>query len=72
MLKFIKVLQMIFSLSIIGLVFVQSKEGGLSSFVGSSAKYRSRRGMEKVIFTLTIIVGVFFSVNSLVLLYMGG
>lgn len=64
-----KIVQLIITIILSGLVLVQSKGGGLSSMVGSGSTYRSRRGLEKVVFIGTIIFGVLFSLNSLLLLY---
>ncbi len=71
MLKIIKMIQLIIAVLLTGLVLIQSKGGGLSSLVGSGTMYRSRRGLEKIIFIATIVLGVLFSINSLVLLYLG-
>lgn len=63
------ILQIIVSLLLIFLVLIQSKSGGLSSAVGASfIAYRSRRGIEKAIFVLTIICSIIFVVNNIVLL----
>lgn len=51
------------------LVLIQSKSGGLSGSVANSfGAYRSRRGIEKGIFILTIVCGIVFTVNSLFLI----
>jgi len=45
---------------------IQSKSSGLSSTLKSSFNmYRSLRGFEKIIFVLTVILGVLLVVNSL-------
>ena len=63
------VVQIIASLALILLVLIQSKSGGLSGSVANSfGMYRSRRGVEKGVFILTIIFGVIFTVNSLFLI----
>ncbi|MBD3366215.1 preprotein translocase subunit SecG [candidate division WWE3 bacterium] len=65
-----KILQLIFAVSLTGLVLIQAKGGGLSNMVGSGAMYRSRRGLEKIVFIATIVLGILFSFNSLFLLYL--
>lgn len=61
-------IQIIASIALILLVLIQSKASGLSSSVASSiGMYRSRRGVEKGVFFLTIAFGVIFTVNSLFL-----
>lgn len=63
------IIQIIASIMLILLVLIQSKSGGLSASVANSfGAYRSRRGIEKGIFILTIIFGIVFTVNSLLLI----
>lgn len=63
------IIQITTSIVLILLVLIQSKSGGLSSSVANSlGAYRSRRGIEKGIFILTIVLGVVFTVNSLFLI----
>lgn len=62
----LRVLQIILSLSLVGLVMLQSRGGGLgSSFGGGGVAYSSRKGLEKTIFSLTIAVGILFAIVSL-------
>jgi preprotein translocase subunit SecG len=50
------------------LTLIQTKGGGLSgSFAGSISFYRSRRGLEKGIFVLTILLGILLVANSLLI-----
>lgn len=64
----ILILQIAFSILVIVLTLVQSKGTGLSSMVSSSiGYYRSRRGIEKAVFMLTILGIVLFSATSLIL-----
>jgi len=70
MIKTIKVIQLIVAISLTALVLIQAKGGGLSSMVSTGTMYRSRRGLERIVFITTIILGVLFSVNSLFLLYL--
>jgi len=64
-----QVVQVLLSIIIVMLTLIQSKGVGLSSSVGSSISfYRSRRGLEKGVFILTIIAGVLLVVNSLLLI----
>ena len=63
------VLEIFFSVAIIGLVIIQPKGTGLgSSFGGSGEMFRSKRGAEKTITYLTVIFAVLFAINSVVLL----
>lgn len=63
-----KVIQILLAIFIVILTLIQSKGKGLSSGLkGSFSMYRSLRGFEKFIFTLTIILGVILVANSLVI-----
>lgn len=65
--NFVYIVQIILGLSLIGLVILQAKGSGLGSTFGSSVSfYSSRRGVEKIIFILTIAVSVLFSLTSLI------
>lgn len=70
MTQFAQILHLVLILVLTGLVMIQAKGGGLSSMVGSGTMYRSRRGLEKVVFVATIISGSLFALNSLLMLYL--
>ncbi len=58
--------QIIIALTLIILVLLQSKGGGLSStFGGSSQVYRSKRGVEKIVGYLTILTVILFFIFSI-------
>lgn len=57
----IPVTQIVLSVVLIALILVQSKGTGLSSvFGGEGNVYRTKRGAEKIIFIVTIVVAVLF------------
>lgn len=57
------------SILMIGLVLIQGKGTGLSSaFGGSFSYYRSKRGVERVVFVSTIVVGLAIVINTFVLI----
>ncbi|OGK55568.1 preprotein translocase subunit SecG [Candidatus Roizmanbacteria bacterium RIFCSPLOWO2_01_FULL_45_11] len=61
------ILQIIVSISLIGLIAIQGKGGGLgSSFGGSITTFSKRRGVEKFVFQLTIGMTVLFLVLSII------
>jgi preprotein translocase subunit SecG len=65
-----QVAQIIVAVTLILLTLIQSKGAGLSSAVsGGIGFYRSRRGIEKAVFILTIVCGVLLVTNSLLLLF---
>lgn len=61
----LNILQLTVSLLLVVLVLLQSKGVGLSSFFGfGGGFYRSRRGLEKFVFFLTIFLALTFFVSS--------
>lgn len=60
----IYLLQIVLAILVSILVFLQSKGSGLSKSVGTSS-YHSRRGLEKIMFKITIFLVVFFVVLSI-------
>lgn len=63
-----KIAQVVISLLAVLFVILQPKGTGFTSGVGNAfGGYRSRRGMERLIFTLTIFSLVFLIVNSLLI-----
>jgi len=63
----IQIIQIILSITIITLVLLQVKGGGLGSiFGGDGGVYRTRRGVEKSIYQMTIILAIIFFMISLV------
>ncbi|MFA6982092.1 MAG: preprotein translocase subunit SecG [Patescibacteria group bacterium] len=71
MLRFAQILQLIVSVIITLLVLMQTKGKGLSSFLGGDGGfYSTRRGLEKIIFVVTIILGILLTANSLFMIYL--
>ena len=67
--QIIKVVQVVISIILTLLILIQSKGKGLASGIGDSiGMYRSRRGLEKVIFIATIVMTIVVVVNSILLL----
>jgi preprotein translocase subunit SecG len=64
-----KYTQIAISLLLIFFILIQSKSQGLSAGIGSAfSMYRSRRGVEKMVFILTIVFSILLVGNSLVIL----
>lgn len=57
-------IHLIISLSLIGLILLQTGKGGLGRAFGADVVYRSKRGAEKMIFYATIFVAVLFFITS--------
>lgn len=61
MLKFLSILQIISAILLIASILIQQKGTGIgAAFGGESAIYRTRRGVEKILFLATIILAVLF------------
>ena len=65
----LEIVQIIISIGLIGLVLMQGKGGGLGGIFGSDGGvYKTRRGVEKLIFQITIGVSALFFLISLVII----
>ena len=63
----LQIIQIILSITLIVLVLLQAKGGGLGSiFGGDGGVYRTRRGLEKTLYQATIGLSVLFFVISLI------
>jgi len=61
--QIITIIQIISAVILIVLILLQNKEGGLSGVFGGSETsnvFRTKRGLEKKIFILTIVFSIFF------------
>ena len=68
---YFNVAQIILSVSLIAIVLLQTRGGGLGGIFGSqSGVYRTRRGIEKTLFNLTIAIVAAFLIISLLRLNM--
>jgi preprotein translocase subunit SecG len=64
--KYLNVVQIILSVALITLVILQSKGGSLNRmFGGEGGVYKTRRGLEKTLFNVTVALIVAFFVFSL-------
>jgi preprotein translocase subunit SecG len=63
---YLNIVQIITSIALIALTVMQSKGAGLGrTFGGDSSFYRTRRGVEKSLFNMTIILVVVFFITSM-------
>ena len=72
--KNLQIIQIAISIALMLAILLQNRGAGLSGIFGGSGNiYRTKRGLEKKLFALTIILGVLFFLVSLavVLLYKG-
>lgn len=64
-----KIAQIIIAFILVCLILLQSKGGGLSQAVsGAFTFYRSKRGVERLLFIITIAMIVIFVANSVLLI----
>lgn len=60
------IVQIALALLIIIVILLQGKSGGLGqTFAGSSESFRTKRGLEKTLFYLTIILLLAFLITSI-------
>ena len=58
---YLEIAQVIISILLIGAILLQGRGAGLSSiFGGEGAIFRTKRGIEKTIFVITIILAILF------------
>jgi len=66
-LTYFYIMQIIIAATLIALVLLQAREGGLSSiFGGEGGVYKTRRGVEKTLFQATVGLSIAFFVLALV------
>lgn len=62
----LSIIQIIISIALVSLILLQAKGVGLGrTFGGGGEFYKSRRGVEKIIFRMTIILTVLFLLSSI-------
>ena len=61
-------LQVAVSVLLIGCILLQAKGTGLGSTLMSGELYTTKRGLEKVVFSATIVLASIFGVVSMILL----
>ncbi|MFC1900082.1 preprotein translocase subunit SecG [Chloroflexota bacterium] len=69
---YLNIAQIVLSVSIVITILLQVKGGGLGGIFGQAdSVYRTRRGVEKTLFQLTVVLVVIFIIISIVSLRMG-
>jgi len=70
---YLNIIQIIVSAALVVLLILQSKGGSLSRmFGGEAAVYKTRRGVEKTVFNLTIGLGILFVIVSVASVMVSG
>lgn len=62
---YLNVVQIIVSIALIALVIMQRGGQSGGSMFGASAGYQTRRGVEKTLYNMTLVISVLFLVTSL-------
>lgn len=73
MLKFLDIALIITSVGLVLSVILQSKGAGLGGLTGSDASsvFTARRGIERVLFWVTIVLSVFFFALAITIVILG-
>ena len=68
MATYLNLAQIVLGAALIVAIVLQSKEAGLGGFMGGEAGgvFRARRGVEKTLFNITIVLSVLFFAMALV------
>ena len=67
--KILIISQVIISILLILLVLIQNKDEGFTSTGGGQGFAGTRRGPEKVIFIVTVVLGILFLANALAFVF---
>ncbi|MCK4723243.1 MAG: preprotein translocase subunit SecG [Dehalococcoidia bacterium] len=66
MLSYLNIAQIIIAVCLISAIMLQVRGGGLGGIFGSqTGTYRTKRGMEKTLFQLTVILAAIFIIISI-------
>lgn len=70
--SFLYIAQIVVAVALIGIVLLQVRGGGLGGIFGQAdTVYRTKRGVEKTMFQLTIVLVAIFIILSIVSLRIG-
>lgn len=73
MLNVLKIIQIILAVLLVASILLQQRGSGLGiAFGGEGNFYRSRRGMEKVLYWATVIIAILFVLCALATVYFSG
>lgn len=59
------IIHLLVSAGLIGLILLQSGQGGLGTTFGAAEGYRTKRGAERAVFIGTIVLGILFLTTSI-------
>jgi len=71
-LTYLSIAQIVISVALVLAILLQVKGGGMGGIFGQAdSVYRTRRGIERTLFQLTIVLAVIFIIISIVALRIG-
>jgi preprotein translocase subunit SecG len=62
---FLNFAQIVISVVLIGVILLQTRNSGLGSSFGGDSIYKTRRGLDRTLFQMTIALAVLFGLISL-------
>jgi len=62
---YLNLAQIVVSIVLIAIVLLQTRNSGLGSSFGGDSIYKTRRGLDRTLFQLTIVLAVLFGLVSL-------
>lgn len=72
MTEIFKIIQIVLAILLMAAILLQQRGSGLGmAFGGQGNVYRSRRGVEKILFTATIVIAVLFCLTALATVFLG-
>lgn len=71
MIKALQITQLVLAFLVMGAIILQQRGTGLGGAFGSdSMAYRSRRGIEKLLYNSTVVLGIIFVILALLNLFL--
>ncbi len=62
---YLNIAQIVICVVLIGVILLQTRNSGLGSAFGGDSIYKTRRGLDRTLFQLTIVLAALFGVISL-------
>lgn len=70
MLSFLKIFQVVIAVILILIILIQDKGAGLSAtFGGGGEFYKSKRGIDRILFMATIVFSILFVASSVAFIF---
>ena len=62
---FLNLAQIVVSVVLIAVILLQTRNSGLGSSFGGDSIYKTRRGLDRTLFQMTIVLAILFGIISL-------